>query len=262
MDQVPLNIMTWNILAEMCCDDTDEGFPFVPKEALSNTERVLKIREHILNSDADIIALQEVDQPQRYLEDLRNQGYLVVYQKRGRSPLGILTAFKTARISVLREIKECLYDDRWCCGAELSFQNKTLLFLTTHLSAKAKGKSNRLLQALKLCTSLRYCDNVIIAGDFNDTPESEVVFEMLKHDFLMGTVSKTHQQFTTYKIRKNGDGTEDLQQKIEDYFFFRTKDFECTSIQPAQVNIPQCGLPSVEFPSDHLSLHADFKLRN
>lgn len=247
MSEKPLKIVTWNILAAICCDDTDQGFPFVPKEALFNTQRVHKIREHILHYDADIFALQEVDQPEYYLTELRKKGYAVVYQPRVRSPLGILCAFKISRVSVVRTIQEALYDDRWCCGAELLFQNKKLVFLTTHLSAKAKGKASRLLQTHKLATTLSSFNNVIIGGDFNDTPESEVVENMLSGGFVMGTVPETYQQFTTCKVRRNSDGNEDLQQKIEDYFFFRLTEFECIAIEPAQVAIPPCGLPTVEF---------------
>lgn len=68
------------------------------------------------------------------------------------------------------------------------------------------------------------------------------------------------------KTRKDQNGEKDVQQKIEDYIFFRGDNLaletfrECDHIEPSDVS--SIGLPNEKFPSDHLTLGATFRVIN
>ena len=59
--------------------------------------------------------------------------------------------------------------------------------VTTHLKAGKEFENVRKLQAKQLARETKKLDNVIITGDFNDVPESEVYSAMKAQKFVDAT---------------------------------------------------------------------------
>ena len=78
-----------------------------------------------------------------------------------------------------------------------------LKIVTTHLKAKEGFEEVRELQAKQLAREMRYLDNVIITGDFNDEPDSLAIKAMKAHKFTDVTemTGEDKNRITTHKFR-------------------------------------------------------------
>jgi mRNA deadenylase 3'-5' endonuclease subunit Ccr4 len=56
-----LRVMTWNTLANICADQTPQGFPFVDAAILDFDHRKTLLIDEIALHDPDVLCLQEVD---------------------------------------------------------------------------------------------------------------------------------------------------------------------------------------------------------
>jgi Endonuclease/Exonuclease/phosphatase family len=109
---------------------------------------------------------------------------------------------------------------------------------------------------------LRTAAPIIVCGDLNDTPDSKPV-KLLKDKFASAysqffSDSDGFLPYTTYKKRK---GT--ITQRTIDYIFHsisRLSVERVLSVPDAQVTFPN-QLPCAQYPSDHLSIAAEFTLR-
>jgi len=255
----PLSIFSWNTLADWCCNGDDQGFPYVPEAARDPKTRAAKQLEHILASNADIIALQEVDLPERFEKPLQDAGYQVLYRRRSRSPLGLLFAVKKSALSIDVKLEFNLGDDRIALGYVVTYADTMLVICTVHLKAKAHGADVRTQQIEKLVQLNAAFTNIIIAGDFNDLPESDCIARLQQSGLEMVQGPTGVPELTTCKMRKTSTGEREMQRKTEDYIFYHTTDIKpIAPLVLATPEIPEVGLPSVEFPSDHLSLMATF----
>ena len=146
-----------------------------------------------------------------------------------------------------------------------SHLNKEISVATTHLKAKRGWEKLRHQQGAWLLKYLK--ENIgtlplVICGDFNADPEESVYKEFRDSDLNLGSAylmmdpDKKEPLYTTWKIR-------DIEvRRTIDYIWY-TKD----SLRPnAFLQVPnpdQIGkdrLPSMNYPSDHVSLAADFIL--
>jgi nocturnin len=107
---------------------------------------------------------------------------------------------------------------------------------------------------------------VIIAGDFNgdaDEPFYELVreagFASAYRTFLDGK----EPTFTTWKFREH-DGIENEQCHTIDYIFYKPQGFVPVAILklPSKEEIGPNGLPSNEYPSDHLAIETVFRINS
>ncbi|XP_050526660.1 2',5'-phosphodiesterase 12 isoform X2 [Daktulosphaira vitifoliae] len=165
-------------------------------------------------------------------------------------------------------------------------ENKLLLVCNTHLISDADSDCVRLLQALvelTIITKLKktfenqYPEqklSVIFCGDFNSTPESGVFdlvtnlflpfeYRDLNHlnnlknvvDFTMSSAYSTNVPYSNFTQTFSG---------LLDYIYFTNEHLDVIQTLSMPLHeevIEEGGLPSAKFPSDHLALIADFKMK-
>ena len=160
-----------------------------------------------------------------------------------------------------------------------SMEGKTLLLAATHLKAKAQCGDIRFQQGKFLERELlkRTADgagstgsvSLIVCGDFNDDPDSKVI-DVMKSSKLARSSAYTRMSpsgqeeppYTTWKVRSGkGPGAGQVQQcHTIDYVFYTPANTRCLQLLqfPTEDELKPGFLPSFAYPSDHLSLVADF----
>lgn len=269
-----VKVFQWNVLADCCADATPEGFPFVPPAALNERRRPLQIKE-ILDADADVVALEEVDAPHDFEEALKEHEYEVMYNKREDSPLGVLVAYKSKYKLVQKSLITFSRGGQVATIVKLKDPscNRAFVFAATHLKAKSnvESVSRRMYQSVELrehvvnmsddCHDRLYSwntreakmtGNVIVAGDFNDTPESRACQTWFELDGF-GSVFPRDDN-TTFKLRQTATGGRLKKVCVEDYIFHTGR---VKRRRELVQTFPAPYLPSTTFPSDHLSLCAE-----
>ena len=100
--------------------------------------------------------------------------------------------------------------------------------------------------------------SVILSSDFNAEPTESVISTMTSSDSmpLISAYNLDDLQWTTWKIRESGE-----EKHILDYIF-HSPGLRTIGVldPPSQEEIGSDRLPSLKFPSDHLSLVADIKI--
>ncbi len=103
----------------------------------------------------------------------------------------------------------------------------------------------------------------VICGDFNAQPD-EPVYELLLQspmnlDSAYAAADHGEEpQYTSWKIREDGE-----QRQTLDYIFYSKNRLAVDSVLqfPTEGEIGQCRLPSLKYPSDHLSLVCDLSFK-
>ena len=266
VDEPTFRALSWNVLAQACATGDDKGFPLSEPEALDASKRLALTFEVLDAHEADIITLQEVDQPAAFTEHLESKGYEVIYHKRHNSVLGLLTAYQVPMFSFVSEQCSSLGGHgqiAQCVELELPtpVYGRVVVF-NAHLKSvglgdEASARINKLQQIAvrsmvseHKCTSYNY--HVLLCGDMNGTIDSADVIGMRP-----GMVSCYEDEPTTFKTRKDADGA--LVEKVA------AEDVLCTTapiVRIARIRRPSEGenWPSTVFPSDHSVLCADMRL--
>ena len=270
-----VRVFQWNVLADSCATDADQGFPYVPKEALDPIlRRPMQLKE-ILADDADVIALEEVDSPHDFKFALEHREYKVLYNRREDSPLGVLVAYKENKYT-LKAKNMITFTNGGQVATVLLLEDKTsgreFVFAAAHLKAKDDEASQRVrkLQSTELmshvtnmsddweerCTwNKRYAEmkgHIVLVGDLNDAARSDAVREWTDLDGF-GLALPENYDNTTFKMRK-GSGWKGAECCTEDYIIHNGT---TTRVRPLPQDFEDPYLPSKDFPSDHLSLCAD-----
>lgn len=133
---------------------------------------------------------------------------------------------------------------------------------TTHLKARPgalmssiRKEQGRALMEYVASRSQDY--PVVICGDFNAEP-TEPVYEMVSNCGLNLSSAYAHDGkeplYTTWKIREEGEQCQTL-----DYIFYTKDKFQVDAVLdfPNGREIGETRLPSLSYPSDHLSLVCD-----
>ena len=138
---------------------------------------------------------------------------------------------------------------------------------TTHLKARSGALLSTLRNEqgkdiLEWLESFRCGRPVIITGDFNAEP-SEPIFKTMTQSEKIPLQSSyeisgpENVEYTTWKIRESGE-----QKHILDYVFHSSElETIATLDMPTEEQIGEDRLPSVQFPSDHLNLVAEFRFK-
>lgn len=263
-----VRVFQWNVLADKCATADDAGFPKVPKEALDPVlRRPMQLKE-ILRDDADLIALQEVDDLPPFKEALVLAGYDVHYHQREDSPLGLVVAFKRDRFT-LGSRHYVKYANGGQIASLVKLQDKTserkVLFITTHMKAGNQNAQARTLQSVELrsyMTNMRCGSHVILAADMNASANTESVRNWCTTDGWGGKYTKDAFALatpctdnTTFKMRIE-DGKTVRIARVEDYIMHTGTTIKASTLRQ---DIPEPLLPSCDYPSDHLSLCADIQ---
>lgn len=145
-------------------------------------------------------------------------------------------------------------------------EEKVLYCVAVHLKAKPEFEQQRLAQAQYFLRELKEFmgdepSDVVICGDFNAEP-TEPVYAALENGSNIGvtfnsaykSATSEEPEFTTFKIRPKGKVVHTID------YVWHSKNLKVTGYLqiPQQDEIGCDGLPSMAYPSDHLSLMFDF----
>lgn len=147
-----------------------------------------------------------------------------------------------------------------------TWTGNSLCVATTHLKARSgalmssirKEQGRALLEFVH--SSSAGCP-MVICGDFNAEP-TEPVYELISNSSLnLGSAyayEGEEPEYTSWKIREDGEQCQTL-----DYIFYSKNQLQVNSVLkfPDGFEIGETRLPSLIYPSDHLSLVCDLSFK-
>lgn len=180
-----LKFLHWNILAQRLCDAFDLIDDAAPMLVFDNRLRLMK--EHIVNVDADIVAMSEIDTLggknadclQKLVQMMKDLGYCCQVYDKSNNMSGSGIWYKEDKY-ILCETKQLIFAPG---GSQFlmnvifqSKENEKFKFAVgeCHLKAKPENMEERVQQTQMICDF--YADKefenipVLVAGDFNEEP--------------------------------------------------------------------------------------------
>lgn len=277
-----IRVMQFNMLAQGLTSG-DGNFIACPPAALQHDTRKLRIVEEILRYSATIVCLEECDLFEYLTETLAACGYVGLFFPKPHSPClempenwgpdGCALFYKpsvvTLRNSNSFPLKEGMNTANQVMIMAVFNLNADSDFVfnvgVTHLKSKKPYREQRKLQGEFIRKySLENCQDypLIICGDFNAEP-TEPVCELMKSSGLTSAYTslspdkKTEPKFTTWKIRP---GSEECH--VIDYIWYTASGFKVKALLdvPSEEEVGKDRLPSLRYPSDHISLVCDFAI--
>lgn len=235
-----MRIFTWNTLANICADNSANGFPHADPNILEWDYRfnlITKILE-VEIANGTIFCLQEVDKHNEYEEFFFKHEYDVVYSRQEGAAHGILVAYPKTIKALSIEVYQYPYSTQQM--VKIGFPGFTLI--TTHLKAK-DFTDIRTRQVHFLLSHVN--DRTIVCGDFN-APPSEKCIQLMSDEMKNLYPNSEH---TTCKMRQT------LVSRCIDYMFVKGIVSTSTASLPMIIESP-----NKLHPSDHYPLCAEFML--
>lgn len=259
-----------------------DNFIRCPTEALVFKSRKLRVLEEILRYQPAILCMQEVDFFDYLFENLSKQGYVGIFKPKPDSPCvyeegnigpdGCAIFYDTSRVTLSQSDSFGLKEDghpsnQVSIVAQFetkSDDQKTFYVGVTHLKAKRGFHANRERQGKFICNYLEEkCTDapVIYCGDFN-AEATEPVYSVMKScslglcsAYTALSTNNEEPKYTSWKVRSKGEECHTI-----DYVWYSNKGLKIKSILDVAVEeeIGKDRLPSLRYPSDHLSLVCDF----
>jgi mRNA deadenylase 3'-5' endonuclease subunit Ccr4 len=250
-------VATYNVLATAYV--RPDRYPDVPPDLLDPGRRHACLVDHVEGLAADLLCLQEVEQGvftalERRLTSLAYEGH---YEKKGgRRPDGCATFFRTG-VFVRRDVQRLDYQDgglgHIALLVGLEHEGRRLGVANTHLRWDSPGTPRpgrlglrQVEELLEACERfVPPCHGWLICGDFNATPDNEVVA-------LVRQAGYEHAHAGSPGARScvaNGRA------RLIDYVF-HSPALRAVPVAPPLI-VDDTPLPSAAEPSDHLALQAD-----
>jgi mRNA deadenylase 3'-5' endonuclease subunit Ccr4 len=255
--------VTYNVLADAYINP--QWYAGVPPELLRPERRRPALVRHVESLDADLLCLQEVEVETFEALDrrLRSLGYEGHYEmKGGHRPDGCAVFFRRG-VFTLRGTQRLEYHDgeRGPDGHSghialllgLEHEGRLLGVADTHLRWDRPGTPRtgqvglrQILELLEACGSFTpACQGWLICGDFNATPDSEIVAALRQAGFEFAHADRRHVRSCVANGRA----------RLIDYLF-HTAGLRSEPFDPPPIE-DRTKLPSDEQPSDHLALSAE-----
>lgn len=248
------SVASQNILADSYIKP--EYFPHTAPEHLDSRWRWPALATHLARLDADVVCLQEIEQPvfSALHAQLGLLGYSGIFRRKGLGkPDGCAVFSRDANVRRLSDEPHYYGDDSGHLALLVDFEHDGRRFsiANTHVkwqppTAPVEGghglrETTELFERIAADATRR---TWIACGDFNATPDSEIVRRILARGF------RDPFEATAYTANANG-----RKKKID--YLFATPDLVGRSrpLVPIQDDTP---LPSESQPSDHLAIVADF----
>jgi len=275
VEEENIRILSWNILSQALGTQND-GFVRCPPETLEWKTRRWRLMEELVRHQPDIICLQEVDHfplLERALSSLGYDGHFMakpdspcIYLPSNSGPDGCAIFYKKDQWEVVGEVQSKILEV-WHVQSNqvalaLNLRHKStkseVCVATTHLKARvgallATLRNEQGKDLLAWLSAVKQHRPLILTGDFNADP-SEAVVRTIKEELASAYPDST--PFTTWKIRETGE-----QKSTLDYIFHSGGiQASATLDMPTEEQIGVDRLPSLAFPSDHLSMVADFQV--
>ena len=262
-----------------------------PKAALEWKYRGLRIIEEIARSGADILCLEEVDHFKDFFEpQLAGRGFEGIFFPKVDSPClffpdnngpdGCALFYRSEKFE-LREKKEVVLKDieggeshqvalvakLVTKSADGSLPSRSVTVAMAHLKAKTEGRELRAAQGKHLieeaATFSEPGQPIVIAGDFNATPDEEVYqyFDSGDHGLELQSAYRCRHYgnaeppLTSWKYRAKGEAKYTI-----DYIWYTPAALHVKGVWglPGEEEIGEGALPCMAYPSDHLALCTDF----
>lgn len=240
-------------------------YPRTPALLLNPAFRVPALVQYIVNLDADLLCLQEVEPP--VLAALRatllGRNYEFQYaRKRNNRPDGCAIFYRGSLFQLV-ESKTIAFADGGgradsgyvALATWFRCENRLLQVTSTHLTWDPPGtetaeqqkgyRQMRQLLGEQAATTIR-ADGLILAGDFNVTPDSAVV-KMIEQSGLQHAHGGLDKAFTCNVNR--------VARTID--YLFHSPSLSAEPLVPASID-DQTILPNSEEPSDHIALLSRF----
>lgn len=281
-----IRVMQWNMLAQGLIG---ENFTKCPDKALELEVRKLRFIEEILRYQPTVLCLEEVDLFSYLKETLAKCGYVGTFYPKPLSPCldnlynqgpdGCAIFYNSSKLKLVKSENLNLLAWDWetnQVSVICQFQSKTdtskkFTVAATHFKAGYNEKRScedvRKEQAMFLSKYL--ADNygelpVVLCGDLN-FPCTELGYNIMKYSNLRLNSAYTHlsadgqePKYTFWTI------TDTELRKTIDYIWYTKRGFRVKSVLdiPSEEEVGEGRLPSLKYPSDHLSLVCDFALED
>jgi len=284
--QLKFSVLQWNTLAK--CYTSTKHFPTVAEEFLDFNYRKDFIQQEIKSFNADIICLQEVDV--RDLEFFKSlyseQEYSFSWIKKPHSKDGICIMIRKEKFEVVdTELIIHTKEDRiqqenlvsQVVVAKHTNQNCQAYVIVASCHFKAATLANpctdtRVRQASQIMEVMenkrQKClnqlgakeENVIslVCGDFNDSPNSAPVHEFLKNKEIGFKGAFDTEPYTLFQ--KYGSRDYIIKSVLDHVLYSKNLVLTKKISPPEEELVEEKGLVCENFPSDHLSLFAEFSL--
>jgi endonuclease/exonuclease/phosphatase family metal-dependent hydrolase len=260
---MPFKAATWNVLANAYLKP--EWYPGVALDLLDPARRVQAVARHAAALGADILCLQEVEREvfAAVRAGLAPPGGEGRYEKKGAGrPDGCATFFRQAAFAP-RGTQRLDYRDRAAEQAKdsghvalllaLEHEGRLLGVANTHVRwdkpRTPRGEQvgrRQVLELLEACARFTpRCDGWLVCGDFNRTPDDEVLALMRQARFVAAHEGRPHVRSAVTNGRA----------KLIDYIF-HAPSLKSRPQDPPAIH-DDTLLPSPEQPSDHLALAAE-----
>lgn len=259
-----LRVVQWNTLAQSLA--TRDSFPHVesPEITLSWEHRFEVQKRQLAAVQPDIMAFEELDRYEEWKAHLDATHDSVWFKKSSADSLDGTAVFWRRDILTAVAPPDVLRfgsTSQIAVIVHLAFGGVPLTVAAVHFKAKPEFADTRDRQAYELREHLVYgctprVQNLIVLGDFNDVPTSGCVARF-QHTQSLGLLSAYACQppsFTTFKVR-----TEPVARTI-DYILHSPHLRVRALLQlPLIEELPETGLPSPQYGSDHLMLGVELE---
>jgi mRNA deadenylase 3'-5' endonuclease subunit Ccr4 len=262
---MPFRAVTYNVLATAYI--RPEWYAGVPPELLGSEQRVPSLVRHVEGLAADLLCLQEVEAKTfAALEGRLNPlGYGGRHERKGRHKPDGCAVFFRKDVFAVRGVQRLDYRDGDSGPASdsghialllcLEHEGRLLGVADTHLRWDRPGTPRtgqvgyrQIMELLEACERFTpACRAWLVCGDFNRTPDSEVVAALRRAGYRYAHQDRPQARSCVANARAT----------LIDYLF-HTRELRSRPLDPPAVgdNTP---LPSEEQPSDHLALAAEFE---
>ncbi len=276
-----ISIFQMNTLAKSLCDS--KSFPKVNEEYLSWEYRLGLMKDLFKREVHDIYTFEEIEDISDYLGVFSHKYKNIYCKKTSGAPGGLAFFYDSDQYLLLEymEIKLPQYENHsdpsqssLIVVLKKISNSEIYLFSVNHLKSKFINEDKRLYQInflIKYLNEYKFehkITGIVISGDFNAYPDSSTVKKVIETEFLgkfkvtscfehFDINDKNYIDITSCKIR------EKLFAYTIDYIFTSEK-FKKIESRRALSNkkleelVNENGLPSKEFPSDHLFITSKF----
>lgn len=270
-----VRVLQWNQLSQTLGTQND-GFVLCPASALEWGTRRWRLLEELVRHRPSIICLQEVDHfpmVERALASLGYTGHFTpkpdspcIYLPSNSGPDGCAVFYRSDEWEVVGEVHTRVLEvwhvqsNQVAVAVNLRSRRsgREVCVATTHLKARtgallATLRHEQGKDLLAWLATVKLHRPLILTGDFNAEPTEPVVRAVTEE---LASAYPDTTPFTTWKVRESGE-----QKSTLDYIFHsKGLEVEATLDMPTEEQVGVDRLPSEAFPSDHLSLVADFRL--
>lgn len=255
---------SYNVLATAYIERA--WYPRTPALLLNPTCRVPALVQHIVSLNADLLCLQEVE-PQTLAPlraTLAGEGYVFQYaRKRNNRPDGCALVYRQSLFQLVESQTIAFADGAGAAdtgyialAATFRCESRSLQVITTHLTWDPPGVTpperqlgyRQMRQLLdELAATVGQSDGLLLAGDFNVTPDSALV-KMIEQAGLQrahGGLAKAY----TCNVNQ--------QARTIDYLF-HSPSLSAEPVAPQRID-DYTILPNAEQPSDHVAILSRFR---